>query len=469
MTRLLTEPARPQAIREHRNAPWFAVASVCVGAFMGQLDASIVTLAFPALQREFHASLAAAQWVSLAYLLALVGLLAGAGRLADSVGRKLIYLYGFVVFTAASVACGFAPSLGFLVAFRVVQAAGAAMLQANSVALVVTSVPRCRMRVALGMQAAAQALGLALGPTVGGLLVGSAGWRWVFWVNVPIGIAAIIVGRYLLPRTRERAAVARFDWPGLLLLAGATTALLLALSGISGLGLPGWAISALFAAAVAATAGFVARERRAPAPLVDLSLLRTPAVSAGLAGAMCGYLVLFGPLALIPQVLTARGTGAEYAGLVLTALPAGFALAALAADRILPKGLGNRRRCLLGGALAALSAAALSVGPAGLGATVPLLALLGTGLGLFIPANNTAIMAAIPSRMSATAGGMVNMTRGAGTALGIAFVTLALHTSGSISGGARAAFAVLAVAAVLATATGLAARAPGSSAPPDLG
>jgi MFS family permease len=318
------------------------------------------------------------------------------------------------------------------------------------------------MRAALGMQAAAQALGLALGPTVGGLLVGSAGWRWVFWVNVPIGCAAIVVGRYLLPRTRERAAAARFDWPGLLLLAGASAAVLLGVSGASGLGLPGWAIGALFAAAVVATAGFTARERRAPAPLVDLSLLRTPAVSAGLAGAMCGYLVLFGPLALVPQILTARGVGETYAGLVLTALPAGFALAALAADRVLPKSLGNRRRCLLGGGIAALSAVALSAGPSGLGTTVPLLALLGTGLGLFVPANNTAIMAGIPRHLSATAGGMVNMTRGMGTALGIALVTLALHAGAS--GGARAAFAVLAVAAVLATATGLTARAPGAPA-----
>jgi EmrB/QacA subfamily drug resistance transporter len=459
MTRLLIEPPRPQAVREHRNAPWFAVGSVCVGAFMGQLDASIVTLAFPALQREFHASLAAAQWVSLGYLLALVGLLAGAGRLADAFGRKLVYLYGFVVFTVASAACGFAPSLGLLVAFRVVQAAGAAMLQANSVALVVTSVPRSRMRAGLGMQAAAQALGLALGPTVGGLLVGSAGWRWVFWVNVPVGCAALVVGRYLLPRTRERATAARFDWPGLVLLATASTALLLAISGVSGLGLPLWAVIALAAAAATATVALRARERRATAPLIDLSLLRTRAVSAGLAGAMCGYLVLFGPLALIPQILTARGTGATYAGLVLTALPAGFALAALAADRVLPERLGNRRRCLLGGAVAALAAGALALGQAGLVVTVILLALLGMGLGLFIPANNTAIMAGIPSRLSATAGGMVNMTRGAGTALGIAMVTLALHSATSVPAGARLAFAGLTVVAVLATATGTTARA----------
>ena len=141
MTSLLVESPRPQVVREHRWAPWFAVATVCFGAFMGQLDASIVTLAFPALQTEFGVRLAAAQWVSLGYLLVLVALLVPVGRWSDRAGRKLIYLYGFVVFTAASAACGFATSMPMLVGLRLVQAVGAAMLQANSVALVATSVP----------------------------------------------------------------------------------------------------------------------------------------------------------------------------------------------------------------------------------------------------------------------------------------------------------------------------------------
>ena len=187
MVTLLREPARPAVIREHPLAPWFAVATVCFGAFMGQLDASVVTVAFPALQRQFGTGLAATQWVSLAYLLVLTALLVPAGRWSDRAGRKLLYLYGFVVFSAASAACGLAPSLGVLVALRVVQAGGAALLQANSVALVVTSVPARTRRAALGIQAAAQAVGLACGPVVGGVLVGTVGWRWVFLINVPVG------------------------------------------------------------------------------------------------------------------------------------------------------------------------------------------------------------------------------------------------------------------------------------------
>ncbi|MBV9750345.1 MAG: MFS transporter, partial [Acetobacteraceae bacterium] len=181
----MTEPPRPEVIRRYPRAPWLAVGVVCFGAFMGQLDASIVTLTFRPMQHEFGAPLAAVQWVSLAYLLALVAMLAPAGRVADAVGRKLVYGYGFIIFTAGSAACGLAPSLGLLIAFRVAQAAGAAMLQANSVALVATSVPAARMRLALSVQAAAQSVGLGLGPTLGGLLTQTAGWRAVYWINVP--------------------------------------------------------------------------------------------------------------------------------------------------------------------------------------------------------------------------------------------------------------------------------------------
>ena len=202
----LTEAPRPEAIRRHPRAPWLALGVVCFGAFMGQLDASIVTLTFRPMMAEFHAPLAAVQWVSLAYLLALVALLAPVGRMSDAHGRKLIYIHGFVVFTLASVACGLAPALGILVIFRLIQAAGAAMLQANSVALVTTSVPRSAMRRALGIQAAAQAAGLALGPTLGGLATASVGWRFGYWVNVPVRPVAGIAGRYLLAPT---AAVAR--------------------------------------------------------------------------------------------------------------------------------------------------------------------------------------------------------------------------------------------------------------------
>ncbi|MFF7902919.1 MFS transporter [Streptomyces sp. NPDC007920] len=448
---LTAERARPEGIRSRPNAWKLAVATVCFGAFMGQLDASIVTLTYGSLRTEFHASLAAVEWVSLAYLLALVALLVPAGRLADAHGRKLLYLYGFAVFTLASAACGLAPSLPALVAFRVVQAAGAALMQANSVALVTTSAPRGRMRSALGVQAAAQALGLALGPTVGGALVSTLGWRWVFWVNVPVGVVALVSGHYLLPRTRARTRVTRFDWAGLALLAVATTCALLGVSAASGLPVPGWSVVLLFGVAAPAGWGFARRQRRIAAPLLDLALLRVRAVTFGLVGALSGYLVLFGPLVLVPVVLTARGASELTAGLVLTALPAGFALGATGGDRLLPRSLSDRGRCLTGAGVFLLATAALLAVPLTIAWLVPLLALVGVGLGTFTPANNALIMGAIPARSSGTGGGLVNMTRGLGTALGVALVTLALHLAagGGTEAGARWSAAILvAVSAV---------------------
>ena len=253
---ILHEQPRPAVIRENRRAPWLAVGVVCFGAFMGQLDASIVTITFPAMEHDFGAPVAAVQWVSLGYLLGLVAMLAPAGRLGDAVGRKLVYTYGFAVFTVASAACGLAPSLGVLVALRLVQAVGAAMLQANSVALVTTSAPKARMRFALGVQAGAQSVGLALGPTLGGLLTATAGWRAVYWVNVPVGIVAVVAGRYLLPRTRQFSPPGKFDGPGTALLVASTSALLLALSAVSGLSLPAW-LAALLAVARGGSRGRV--------------------------------------------------------------------------------------------------------------------------------------------------------------------------------------------------------------------
>jgi MFS family permease len=270
----LVEPRRPARVRRSPHGPWFVVAAVSIGAFMGQLDASIVTLALPPIQRHFHATLAGVEWVSLAYLLALVVLVVPVGRVADMLGRKLLYVYGFVVFTAGSVACGLAPSVGALVGFRVVQAFGAALLQANSVALIATAVPRERLGRAIGIQGAAQAVGLAAGPAVGGVLVSAAGWRWVFLVNAPVGVLGVVAGLVLLPRTRTFSPRVPFDWLGLVAFSAAVGAGLFALSYLREEQRSAPALAAVVAVAAVAAVAFLvrtgtvlARSRRRPAQL----------------------------------------------------------------------------------------------------------------------------------------------------------------------------------------------------------
>ena len=197
---------------------------------MGQLDASIVTVALPTLQRTFQTSVGAVTWVGLSYLLVLVATVTAVGRFADMWGRKLLYVYGFAVFVIGSALCGLAPSLGALIAFRVLQAVGAAMLQANSVAIIVIAVPRVSLGKAIGIQGAAQAIGLALGPSVGGLLLAAGGWRLIFMVNVPFGVLGVIAGLLLIPRSLHLLERVPFDWKGLSMFFPAVVALLSAIS-----------------------------------------------------------------------------------------------------------------------------------------------------------------------------------------------------------------------------------------------
>ena len=425
---LTRESRRPQWVREHPRAPWAAVGAVCLGAFMGQLDASIVTLTYPQLQAEFNTGLGSVQWVSLSYLVVLAVLLVPVGRWADSRGRKLLYLYGFGLFSLASAACALAPSLGWLVAGRSFQAVGAALLQANSVALVVLSVPRSRVRTALGFQGAAQALGLALGPTLGGVLVDAYGWRSVFWVNVPIGVLAIVAGYVLLPRSRDLNPRRGKDVAGFVLLAAAIVSTLLVLSGLSGMPLPSAVVVGLCVVAVVTVVLFWRTEARAVAPLVDTSLLRRGGLGASLAGALLAYLLLFAPLVLYPSLFATWGMSTAAGGLVLSCLPAGFALAAVGAN-VLYLRASNRQRVAVGatGVFACVvTNIALWRSP---GLVAVLLLLMGAFLGLVIPANNATVMAAVPASASAVTGGMVNVARAMGTAFGVAVAAMGLHVA----------------------------------------
>jgi EmrB/QacA subfamily drug resistance transporter len=458
--RFLVEPARPRRIASRPNAHWLAVGTVCIGAFMGQVDASIVTVAYPTLRAAFHAGLGSVTWVGLSYLLVLVALVTAVGRFADIVGHKLLYTYGFMVFIAGSALCGLAPSLAALDAFRVLQAVGAAMLQANSVAIIALAMPPEKLGRAIGIQGTAQALGLALGPTLGGLLIAAGGWRLIFFVNVPVGLVACVLAWFLIPRSHHLERGARFDWAGLALFLPAVTALLYAITSLADAhGQVSAEIVGLLAGCAVLGAGFLLRERRTSAPMLDLRLFRRAAFSAGISSGLLSYLVMFGALYATAFYLESgpQHLGSGITGLELSAMPVAFGVVAPFAGRAADR-LGARPLTVAGMLIATASLAVLAAAHPSGAALLPPLAALGAGLGLFTPPNSAALMGAAPREAAGVASGVLNMTRGMGTSMGQALAALVLgvaaaglaHPGAVISGFAACTCLLAAVSLVAA-------------------
>lgn len=407
--------------RERAGYKWWVVGTVCLGAFMGQLDASIATLLIPTLRTVFRQHLANVEWVVISYLLTLVGLVVMFGRLADMFGRKEMYTLGFVVFTAGSVVCGASGTLEALVLWRVVQALGAAMLQANSVAIITQAVDRSELGQAIGVQGAAQAIGLSVGPALGGILISQLGWQWVFYINLPVGIVGTTAGWLILPSSERAGPGESFDWLGLALFAPATAMSVYAITQGERWGWGSPEIIGLIVLSLMLFALFAVRERRAAFPMVHLELFANRTFTAGVVAGLLSYAVLFGGLFVIPVFLErALRLSAQTTGLTLTAVPVALAVAApfagALADRFGPRGL------TVGGMVVAAVALLWldKVSPTAELSLLSALALFGLGVGAFTPPNNAAIMGAAPLKRLGVAGGILNMTRGLGATWGVA-------------------------------------------------
>jgi EmrB/QacA subfamily drug resistance transporter len=417
-------------VTRRKSYSWLVVGTVCIGAFMGQVDASIAQLLLPVLEVEFQAPVSLVSWVAVAYLLVVAAALPIFGRLADITGRKLLYTAGFVVFILGSALCGVAPTLELLITARVFQGVGAALLASNSVAIIVTAVGDANRGRALGMQGAAQAVGLCAGPVIGGLLIYYLGWRWVFWVNVPFGILGAILGWLILPQTRLGSEHPKFDWGGAALLGPTLTVLVLALNQGSDWGIMSPALLGCVAVGSVLLIAFVRKEMHAPSPLLDMRLFRRRAFSAGNIAGLLSYAILFGVFFLMPFVLErAYRETSLGAGLRLAVVPIVLGCVAPFSG-----GLSDRlgaRWLTAGGMLTtfaglALLFVALDGSADGLWLVTSALGVIGMGQGLFTAPNNSAIMAAAPAEETGEAGGVLNLARSVGTAVGIALASAVL-------------------------------------------
>jgi EmrB/QacA subfamily drug resistance transporter len=424
------EPAPSKHIASLTSYPWIVVGTTCIGAFIGQIDASIVQLALPTLERVFDARLGAVSWVAIGYSVAFASILPVFARLAEIFGRKLLYLTGFVLFTVASALCGFSSDLTQLIAFRVLQGIGGAMLGANSIVILVNAAGPSRRGRAMGIFAAAQAVGVSLGPAVGGVLLGTLDWRWVFWANVPFGIAGAVIGWLVVPQTTNIGSEKRFDWLGAVLLTPALTSLVIVLSESYTWGLTSPALIASAGAALILLSLFVWQERRTPAALLDLHLFRIPAFSGGVLAVMLSYALLYGMFFLMSFALV-RGyhDSPLAAGVRLAITP--VALGAVAPfsgafyERLGPRKVmvAGMAICLVALALLSMALTYMSTGTAGVMVS---LAVFGIGLGTFIAPNNSSTMSTAPSNRRGEAGSLLNLARVLGTSVGVAVASSVL-------------------------------------------
>jgi len=418
------EPPPVSLLARWRYYPWLVVGVCCVSGFMGQVDASIVQIALPTLGRIFGATLESVSWVALGYLLGYASFLPIFAQLCQIFGRKLLYILGFAVFTLASALCGFAPDLVTLVAFRLLQGVGGAMLGANSLALVVLATDKSRRARALGVLAAAQAVGVSAGPVVGGLLLGTFGWPWVFWINVPFGLLAVIVGWLVLPVTAQQDPTQAFDWRGALMLAPALTLAMFALNQISALGPTSPALLGSIGAAIALIFLFLRQERGSRSPLIDPALLGEPAFLGGALACSLSYAMLYGMFFLASFALV-RGyeDSPIAAGLKLAIVPITIGIVAPFAGA-LADWMGTRLLSVAGMAMCfvALLALTLVVREPVANLWIGFLGLVafGAGLGVFIAPNNHATINAAPASLAGEAGAMLNLTRIIGTGVGVA-------------------------------------------------
>lgn len=400
----------------------WALAGLSLSMLLSSLGTSIANVGLPTFAEAFDASFQGIQWVVLAYLLAITTLIVSVGRLGDILGRRRLLLAGIALFTAASTLSGLAPTLAVLIAARFAQGLGAAIMMALAMALVGETVAKDKTGSAMGLLGTMSAVGTALGPSLGGLLIAGAGWRAIFLAMVPLGLLAYLIAHHQVPADRPKPETLRagFDRTGTVLLALTLAAYAVAMtSGRDGFGLP--AIILLCAAAIG-TGLFLLVEAKTRAPLIRPAMFRDPALSGSLATSAIVATVMMTTLVVGPFYLVrAVGLDNALAGFVMSIGPILSAVSGIPAGRLVDR-FGASVIVLLGLAFMMTGSFALAVLPAlsGLAGYIAAIAILTPGYQLFQAANNTAVMANVSPDRRGVVSGMLNLSRNLGLMTGAA-------------------------------------------------
>ncbi|GCE18600.1 DHA2 family efflux MFS transporter permease subunit [Dictyobacter kobayashii] len=307
---------------QSQNGKWTTLLVVAIGVFMATLDSSIVNISLPAIAKSFGVPLSGAiEWVVIAYLVVTAAILLTAGRLADMLGRKIVWLTGLIFFTGSSALCGLAPTLAFLIAARALQGLGGALLLAVSPAMLTSAFPSHERGRALGLNAITVSLGVSVGPILGGLITGYFTWRWIFFVNLPFGILGLIATLVFIKEKTKRNP-GRFDPLGATLLAIGLACVTAGLSFAQELGWGSVPILVLLIVGALALIILPFVELRVPNPAIVLSLLKNRVFTSALLSLIISFLALFAVSFMLPFYLEElRGFSSELSGFLLTPLP----------------------------------------------------------------------------------------------------------------------------------------------------
>jgi EmrB/QacA subfamily drug resistance transporter len=423
----------------------WTLAGLSLSMLLSSLGTSIANVALPTFAEAFSASFQQVQWVVLSYLLTITGLVVGAGRLGDMIGRRRLLLIGLFHFVVGSLLCAASPGIGVLIAARAVQGAGAAAMMTLTLSFVSESVPPGRIGSVMGLLGTMSAVGTALGPSLGGFLLATIGWRWIFLVTAILGGAALAMNARYLPASTPKERTGGFNLIGMLLLSVTLTAYALAVT--TGKGSFGGQNLAYLLAAVAGAALFVRIERRSTSPLIQLSAVGDPALTGSLATNALITTVLMATLVVGPFFL-AQSLALKPAeiGLVMSAGPLVAAVAGVPAGRLADR-LGIYPMTLTGLVTVAAGALAMALLPVATGAAgyVVAMAIMTAGYALFQAANNSAVMAGIPADGRGLVSGLLSLSRNLGLITGASLMgAIFALASGMGEGGAAPAGAVAA-------------------------
>ena len=402
---------------------WYIMAAVAMGIFLATIDSSIVNLALPTLVRELHTDFPTVQWVVLGYLLGLTALMLSVGRLADIRGKKPLYVAGFVIFTIGSVLCGLSPTIYALILFRIVQSIGAAMILALGSAIVTENFPPEERGRALGIYGTAVSIGIVIGPTLGGLLIDAFSWRWIFFVNLPVGIIGTLMAIRYIPAIKPRGGQ-RFDiWGSLTMVAG-LLCLLIGLTWGQNIGFSEIRILGLFSGSLIFFLAFLYIEAHIEDPIIDLSLFLDEKFSVGLITGFITFFVIAGIILLMPFYLeNVLGYDTRQVGLMLAIVPIAMGIIAPIAGSVSDR-VGTRPITVVG--LFILLVGYVGLSTMSVDTTVSQYILLflpiGLGMGIFQSPNNSAIMGSAPQERLGVVSGMLAITRTLGQTTGIALL-----------------------------------------------